>query len=202
MRFWLLGGLLAALLFIPFASAQSATDRTAAISGVVKGVGDSPSVVYLESTDDNPTRYYDGYQVAAEKNGSFSFSEIKPGTYQLRAEAFGFMSAAPSGHETEITLRPNEKRKGVTIAMVRRRAICGRVTENGKPKQTWMNAFRYDTEFGTLSDTSPPSTEADGSFWISDLDPGTYYLRAYMTWYQRRKPDQRRSRPGSGKVHL
>jgi protocatechuate 3,4-dioxygenase beta subunit len=183
MRFWLLGGLLAALLFIPFASAQSATDRTAAISGVVKGVGDSPSVVYLESTDDNPTRYYDGYQVAAEKNGSFSFSEIKPGTYQLRAEAFGFMSAAPSGHETEITLRPNEKRKGVTIAMVRRRAICGRVTENGKPKQTWMNAFRYDTEFGTLSDTSPPSTEADGSFWISDLDPGTYYLRAYMTWY-------------------
>ncbi len=185
MRFWLLGGLLAALLFIPFASAQSVADRTATISGVVKGVGDSPTVVYLESTDDNPTRYYDGYQVAGEKNGSFSFSEIKPGTYQLRAEAFGFMSADPSGHETEITLRPNEKRKGVAIAMVRRRAICGRVTENGRPRlrTMWVNAFRYDPEFGALSMTFLPSTDADGTFRFADLDPGTYYLQGYTTWY-------------------
>jgi hypothetical protein len=183
MRFWFFNGLLAVLSFTPFAFPQSAGDRTAAISGVVKGADDATPVVYLESGDDNPTRYYDGYKVSAEKDGSFSFADIKPGTYRLRAEAVGFMTAASDGAGAEIVLHPNEKRKDVTVSMVRRRAVCGRVTENGKSKATFMNAFRYDPEFGTLLDTEPPSTDTDGSFWISDLDPGTYYLRAGMTWY-------------------
>ncbi len=184
MRFWFVRGLLSALLMSRIALAQSAPDGTAAIAGVVKGA-EAPVIVYLQPVDDDPTRYYDGYQVAAEKDGSFSFDEIKPGTYRLRAEALGFISTPASGDGTEITLRAHEKRKGVTISMIRRSAVCGRVIENGSPRlrPTWVNAYRYDPEFGTLSNTFLPSTEPDGGYRFADLDPGTYYLQGYTTWY-------------------
>jgi protocatechuate 3,4-dioxygenase beta subunit len=180
-------GLLAAVLMSLPSFAQSKAEGTASISGVVKGAAESPTVVYLQSSDANPTRYYDGYQVSAEKDGSFSFAEIKPGTYRIRAEASGFMSAMPDGEVgTRITLRAHEKRKGVTIAMVHLRALCGLVTEEGTPKQTWVEVFRYDPEVNMLYKTSPQrvlTTEKDGRYSFTDLAPGTYYLRAYMTWY-------------------
>jgi hypothetical protein len=58
------------------------------------------------------------------------------------------------------------------------------VTENGVAKNnTWVNAYRYNPEFGTLSTTSFPHTGPDGSFSIADVPPGTYYLEGYTTYY-------------------
>ena len=183
MRFWFLCGLLSTLWVSAFASAQSSVEETATLAGVVTGAN-VPAIVYLESLDDNPTRYYDGYQVDTQKDGSFSFVAIRPGRYRLRAGAFGYMAAdASNTDETVITLHPRENRRGIAVALIQRPVLCGRVTENGKPRQTFMSVLRFDPKSGEISNTFPPDTEADGSFWLSDLDPGIYYLRAYMTWY-------------------
>jgi hypothetical protein len=178
MRFWVMCGLLASLVFVLPASMHSASAATAAISGTVKGTDTkTPVTIYLQSGDENPTRYYDGYQTQTDKDGKFSFAEIAPGTYRLRAETMGFMNAGPDGDKgIEITLRPHDKRKKIVIPMVRRLALCGRVTRNGEGKQWSMSVLRYDPEFGTLSETYPPVTQPDGSYWFSDLEAGTYYL--------------------------
>ena len=149
MRLRFARGLIAAVLMCGAAVARPKTDGTGAVAGVVRGAKGVPVVVHLQPVDDDPTRYYDGYEVTAEKDGSFYFAEIKPGTYRLTAEASGFMPSRPgSGADAAITLHAHERRKGVTITMVPRRALCGRVTENGIPKETWVNAFRYDPEIG------------------------------------------------------
>src|SRR6202034_1879103 len=102
-----------------------------------------------------------------------------------RAEAMGYMGGGPDGDKgIEIALRPQDKRKNIVIPMVRRLALCGRVTRNGESKKSSMSVFRFDPESKTLSDTYPPVTEPDGSYWFSDLEPGTYYLRGGgNTWY-------------------
>jgi Carboxypeptidase regulatory-like domain len=180
MRFWLI----CQLLVNCAAFAQSSADATAAISGVVKGV-DIPAIVYLQAPDDNPTRYYDGYQATTKEDGSFSFRDVKPGTYQLRVEASGFMSSTLDTDGAKITLRAHEIRKGVGVSMVRKRTLCGQVTENGSPRPapTWVGAFRYDPEFDSFVKTFLPRTEVDGTYRFVDLDPGTYYLQGYNTWY-------------------
>jgi len=117
------------------AIAQSKNDGTAMLSGTVIG-GNTAISVYLQSTDENPTRYYDGYKSTADKNGSFLFIEIKPGTYRIRAEASGFISTeSESGSATLIKLQANETRGGVKIFMLPVTSVCGRVTENGSEKR-------------------------------------------------------------------
>jgi hypothetical protein len=183
MRSTLVAGLVSGLFFGRIAMPQSLSNGTASVAGVITGA-EAPIVVYLQSEDENPTRYYDGYQANGDKNGKFSFEEIKPGIYHIWAKATGFISVG-SGDDNgiKITLRPNEHRTGVTIPMVHRRALCGSVTEGGTPKPTWVSSYRYDSIRGTLIRTFLPNTNEDGSYRFADLDPGTYYLQAYMTWY-------------------
>jgi len=172
------GGLLTCLLGL-VAQAQSGSSNATA-SGRVKGA-EGPIVVYLQANDDNPTRYYDGYKVDAEKDGAFRFEDVRPGTYRVWATASGFMTASPD--TTQVVLKAGEKRTGFTLEMVRRRALCGRVTENGEPKTTWVDAYRYDPEFDSLKSVFLPNTDKDGSYRFTDLEPGTYYLQGYTTWY-------------------
>jgi len=177
--------LLSGLFFGRFAMPQALSEATASVTGVVTGA-EAAIVVFLQSDDKNPTRYYDGYQAAADKDGRFSFAEIKPGTYYLWAQAPGVMSAGSGENgEIKITLQPEEHLTNVTLAMVHRRALCGRVTNGGTAleRPTWVTAFRYDPNQGTFTKTFLPSTDEDGSYRFADLDPGTYYLQAYMTWY-------------------
>lgn len=164
--------------------AQTSQAGTASLWGAVKGL-DGPAVVYLVSQNADPTSYYDGYQAASDKNGNFSFAYIKPGTYRIRAEAAGFLSLPSEGEGAEITLRAGEKRTGVSVQMVRRQTVCGRVTENEVPRErpTWVWAYRYDKDTGETSRTFLPATKPDGTYRFDDLQSGTYYLQGYTTWY-------------------
>ena len=184
-------GLATALLICAPLSAQPRTAGSAAVEGVVKGAKGAVVTVRLLPVDANPVRYYDGYEVSARENGRFYFADIKPGTYRITAKADGYM-LAPSSKETGavLTLHAHQKRRGITIRMVTRRELCGRVTENGAPKKSFLVAFRYNKEFGTLNKTYLPATgtyflgtSGDGSYRFEDLPAGTYYLEAYMTWY-------------------
>jgi hypothetical protein len=54
---------------------QGKNKATAEIFGVVKGADGAPVVLHLRALDDNPVRYYDGYEETAGKDGSFHFAE-------------------------------------------------------------------------------------------------------------------------------
>ena len=103
--------LLSGLFFGHFAIPQALSEATASMTGIVTGA-EAPIVVFLQSDDKNPTRYYDGYQAAADKDGRFSFAEIKPGTYYLWAQAPGGMSAG-SGENGEINVEISQIRSGM-----------------------------------------------------------------------------------------
>ena len=186
MRFRQICGLTAISFLCGMAIAHPKKDGTAAISGIVRGAQGLSVALHLEPINGSPTRYYDGYEVTAESDGRFSFSGIQPGTYQLKGEANGLISA--TGHDgttATITVRANETRRGVVIEMVPAPTICGRVTENGKPRQTWVTAFHYEPEYNVLSSTflSRTNTDSNGNYRIASLAPGSYFLQAYMTWY-------------------
>jgi hypothetical protein len=70
MRSALVAGLVSGLFFGRIAMPQSLTNGTASVAGVITGA-EAPIVVYLQSEDENPTRYYDGYQANGDKNGKF-----------------------------------------------------------------------------------------------------------------------------------
>jgi len=184
MRFNLVFCLALSLCTARISLAQASKEGTASLSGVVEGT-DGPAMVYLVLQEANPTSYYDGYQSAAEKNGRFSFAYIRPGTYRIRVEAAEFMPPPLEAEGTEITLRADEKRTGITVRMVRRQIVCGRVTEKGisRDRPTWVWAYRYDQRTGEFSRTFLPATEADGTYRFENLDPGAYYLQGYTTWY-------------------
>ena len=184
MRLGQICGLMAVSFLCGMAMANPKKDATAAISGIVRGAHGLPVVLHLEPINGSPTRYYDGYEVTAESDGRFSFSDIQPGTYQLTGEASGLISA--TGHDgtaATIRVRTNERRRGVVIEMVPAPTICGRVTENGKPKQTWVEAFHYEPEYNSLSSIFLLSTDSNGNYRLANLAPGSYFLQAYMTWY-------------------
>jgi hypothetical protein len=171
------------LMIAATAIAQSKNEDTATMTGVIIGAS-TPVVVYLQPTGQNPTRYYDGYKAEAKSDGSFVFAQIEPGSYRIRAEASGFIAArASSDTEELIVLHVNETRKDVRITMVPATQVCGRVTEDGTAKKTWVDAWRLNPENDTLSRNFLPSADADGSYRFSDLAPGTYFLQGYTTWY-------------------
>ncbi len=175
-------GLAVALLILVPALAQPKSEGSARVEGAVRGVVGVPVTVRLLPVGGSPVRYYDGYQVVAQQNGKFDFTNIKPGAYRLAAKADGFMLATPGkGADIIITLRAHQKLRRVTIRMVPRPSLCGRV--RGRFRHTWVDAFRYSKKFGTLIDTFLPATNADGSFCFANLPFGTYYLQAYTTWY-------------------
>jgi hypothetical protein len=169
-----------ALTFSTDTHAQRKNEATAELSGVVKGVDGAPVVLHLRALDETPVHYYDGYEETAAKDGSFHFAEIQPGAYQLETDESGFRIPVPE----RITLRAGESRKGVVLSITRSFSLCGRVTENGAAKDdTWVNVYRYESEFATLSEKFIPHLGANGSFFIADLTPGSYYLAGYTTYY-------------------
>jgi|HubBroStandDraft_6_1064221.scaffolds.fasta_scaffold51214_1 hypothetical protein len=169
-----------AFIFCVDAHAQQKNNSTAEVFGTVRGADGAPIVLHLRAVDQNPVRYYDGYEEKTAKDGSFHFAKVEPGAYRLESETSGFTLPVPGS----ITLRPGERRKDVVISVKPSFSLCGRVTEDGAPKNnTWVSAYRYNPEFGTLSQTFFPHTGADGSFLIKDVTPGMYYLEGYTTYY-------------------
>jgi hypothetical protein len=169
-----------ALMLCVDAHAQRKNNGTAEIFGIVKGADGAPVVLHLRSLDENPVRYYDGYEETAAKDGSFHFAKIEPGAYRLESETSGFTLPV----QEPFTLRAGETRRNVAISVTPSPSLCGRVTENGAPRNdTWVNAFRFNPEFGTLSQIFSPHLGTDGSFRITDVAPGMYYLEGYMTYF-------------------
>ena len=76
--------------------------------------------------------------------------------------------------------------------------FCGHVTRDAAPADAWgrktgaaqivpadtsINFLHYNPEFGMLDHETKFDTDKDGSFKVMDLEPGTYYVRSFETWY-------------------
>jgi len=111
----------------------------------------------------------------------------------------GFTAILPSDiHLGLITLHPGEARKGVVIELIHQLSFCGHLTRDdasldawglktGPPKivpvDSWITYYHLNTEFGILDNETKFGTNADGSFSVTDLAPGTYFVKSGNTWY-------------------
>jgi hypothetical protein len=98
----------------------------------------------------------------------------------------------------EITLLPSERRKGFVITLTHNLSFCGHVTRDAAPTDAWgrktgppnivpadtnITFYHYNSEFRVLDNKTQFDTNKDGSFHVTDLTPGTYYVRSNETWY-------------------
>jgi hypothetical protein len=192
------------VLFLMCCCAAHAEDKrstTASLSGTITGATASVAV-HLEPMIESPMRYYDGYETDSQANGAFSFTFIPPGEYRLSVEAPGFTVTLPGTVASgTISLHAGEERKGIAIQLSHRLSICGHVTEDRSPIDAWgrhigsdiepadtfVTYYRYNAAFDVMEEERKVGTDKDGSFRITDLAPGTYYLTDAGTWYPNSK---------------
>jgi len=191
--------------------AEKHADGTASLTGLVKGGSGTAVALHLEPTTMSPVRAFDGYEAVLKEDGTFLFTEIPPGEYRLTVESSGpiprIPSLAPSNFTVilppavpsgTITMHPGEARKGLSIELTHKLSFCGHVTRDAAPKDAYgrdigppqivpadtsINFLHFNPEFGVLDNETKIDTDKDGSFRVTDLAPGTYYVRSFETWY-------------------
>ena len=97
-----------------------------------------------------------------------------------------------------ITLHLGETRKGVVIELTRKVSFCGHVTHDIAPTDAWgrgigppnivpadtsISFLHYNPEFGVLENEIKVDTNKDGSFQVTDLAPGSYFVHTEGIWY-------------------
>ncbi|MBX7259884.1 MAG: carboxypeptidase-like regulatory domain-containing protein, partial [Candidatus Hydrogenedentes bacterium] len=151
-------------------------ERLAELSGVVADSGGRRVVVRLRAMDDNPLRYYDGYEEMTGPDGRFRFGQIKPGRYRVETATRGLRLAAV----TTVNLRAGEKRRGFKVRVAPSFSLCGRVTGEGASRDgTYaVSVYRLIPEYSVLTQRHFLTTRTDGRFLWEDMEPAAYYLSA------------------------
>lgn len=124
---------------------------------------------------------------------------LRIGDERDRRQPGGFTAIFPADLASGIiTLHPGEVRKDVDIELIHKLSICGHVTHDTAPTDAWgrkigppnivpsdtsITYYHFNPEFGILDNETKFDTNKDGSFRITDLAPGTYYVNSFGTWY-------------------
>jgi protocatechuate 3,4-dioxygenase beta subunit len=138
--------------------------------------------------DNEPARH--AYFTWSDGDGSFEFTGIEAGSYDLSGDHLGFISTQYGSKKrgqmgATLLARAGHPITGLTFALVPGAVISGKVTDdNGDPvpearvqimMQTWESGkARYA---GWWSENS---ADDRGEFRISGIEPGTYVLSAQM----------------------
>lgn len=127
-----------------------------------------------------------------DAEGNFHFSDVKPGTYFLRAERSGYVAAqygsrGPGSPPVQLTVRAGQDVTNLRIEMTPQAVIAGRVLDDeGEPMQNVMvmvvNADATQQAgrrpgprmFGMGSQAQ---TDDRGQFRLHNLPPGRYLLQ-------------------------
>jgi hypothetical protein len=127
-------------------------------------------------------------QARTESDGSFVFPQVAPGTYNIEADAVGFLGKSygvdgPQSRPQLVSLKASQNIEGINFRLDAAGAISGTVyDENDKPVAGVM-VLAAHAEYRPNSDRQigfgdGGSTDEDGTFYISGLRPGAYYVRA------------------------
>jgi len=153
--------------------AQVTLERHAEISGIVtfaSGIAPAHFVVRLE-TEDGVT--YPRSESYFKNGGAFSFSDLPPGTYTLRA------TSEEGSAKGKATVAAGERRT-VSLVMETFGEIRGTVTlaDGSAGANVHVRADETDLENGESSHGSV-MTDATGTFHLRSFLPGKYSVHAY-----------------------
>ncbi len=178
---------LLALTLIPLASAQPANAPTTAhIEGTVRSVTAEP-LQYAIVTLMSPTARL---ACAADQEGKFVIENIAPGSsYQLMSTRSGYIegyygSRLPGGRHALLTLSAGQVLRDVVISLAPQGVITGRITDSeGEPVEgAVVLALRpvLGPDGSALIRKESAVTDDGGEYRITEVAPGTYYLRASL----------------------
>jgi hypothetical protein len=169
---------------------QAPSQSPARISGHVyradTGEPISDAVVSLEPQQTAFNGFFP--HARTESDGSFMISEAPPGVYSIDANAVGFLPKSygvdgPQSRPKPVSIKPSQIIDGIDFRLDAAGAISGSVyDDNGKPVAGVM-VLAAHAEYRPNGDRQigfgdGMSTDEDGTFYISGLRPGSYYVRA------------------------
>ncbi len=127
------------------------------------------ATITLLSSDESADTVEDAIsQTRSGPNGRFTFEEVKPGRYALRAEASPLATAYLYDIEAGRTIPPRD----LTIVMGAGGTLRGRYTVNGLPVEG------VTVQAMGQAESRAATTDSTGSFSITALSPGEYGVTA------------------------
>ncbi|MDT7812605.1 MAG: hypothetical protein QOJ42_2521, partial [Acidobacteriaceae bacterium] len=142
------------------------------------------------------------YRLTVDAESQLSMAPPGTGGDRVRQQPRGFTAIFPADMPSgTVHLLGGEHRKGVVIELTHNLSICGHITRDIAPRDQWgrdigppqigpadtsVEYFHYNPEFHVLENEAKVDTDKDGSFRITDLAPGTYYLNVSTspgTWF-------------------
>src|SRR5690554_1476937 len=124
--------------------------------------------------------------IETDTDGSFRFDDLTVGTYQISAQAEGFVAGGPPGSKTvEVKLSAAENAssiRDIRLLLQRVGTIRGRVVASGRPVADATVGIYYQSAQG-LTDSIEPyivdaaaTTDSSGQFELPNLAPGRMQL--------------------------
>ncbi len=142
------------------------------------------------------------YRLTVDAESQLPMAPPGTGGDRVRQQPRGFTAIFPADMPSgTVHLLGGEHRKGVVIELTHKLSICGRVTHDIAPRDQWgrdigppqigpadtsVIYFHYNPEFHILENEAKFDTDKDSSFRITDLAPGTYYMKVGIgpeTWF-------------------
>jgi hypothetical protein len=125
--------------------------------------------------------------VTTGDDGTFTFSDVNPGTYRIRVDRDGFLAQeygqrSWTGTGVPITLQPGQTMNGVSFQLVQGGTIVGRILdENLEPVtgiQVQSLTYTYQNGTRTLVSERQVQTNDLGEYRLYWLTPGDHYVSA------------------------
>jgi hypothetical protein len=117
------------------------------------------------------------FRTRTDDRGRFEFERITSATYTIEVEADGHR-----GRLGDVVAPPGGGLRGLVVELHRTYAVRGTVDVSifgdEKPRWMWLNLVHASPD-GVVS-TSSGGVDAEGSFFVSDLEPGTYTASLYF----------------------
>jgi carboxypeptidase family protein len=161
---------------------------TGIVTGVNGGVGNLVTVA--PAPGGGPVQAVQMAPARTNASGQFSFHDLEPGTYMLRASAEGYAQqdynprpGAPSGMTASITLTADQTARGNVFRLTPGGTVSGRVTgSSGQPLvniEVSLLRSSYDLDGRkTLQQRGQAQTNDRGEYRMFWITPGRYYLSA------------------------
>lgn len=165
------------------AQGQSAGDQTGRIKGtVVDSISHQP--IKKSSISVDPTVFVNGQPVGGAQNattdsaGSFAFSGLAPGKYQIVVINQNYPQSLMGGTRKTVEVSAGDTAATVTIELMPGAAISGRIVdEDGDPLNGCFVQPRYAKNFNQgIPMMRAPVTHDDGSYRISGIPAGKYII--------------------------
>jgi hypothetical protein len=109
------------------------------------------------------------------EHGSFCFENLTPGEYHLFVQKTGYVEFI---HPVTLAVEPDSPLKPLTVRMTRYGSLSGTVLDAGGELLPGATVTVWQRTRTGPDQVDGTTTDTHGSFHVSQLPPGTYYLSA------------------------